>query len=118
MAQQTVFASELDDVHGQADAASHVACEQAERSEEDACRKAVGVTLPLSELSVGAHAIIARMKANPQICYLQCMGFTAGAHVEKVRRISGGALSVYRVEDADVALRREAAAMISVRMEG
>jgi Fe2+ transport system protein FeoA len=116
MAQQSVLPSELeDDVHG---AHQHEVCGQEAHRQEDACRKAVGVTLPLSELAVGAHAQIARMKANPQICYLQCMGFTPGAHVEMIRRISGGALSVYRVEDADVALRREAAAMISVRMEG
>jgi Fe2+ transport system protein FeoA len=75
-------------------------------------------TLPLSELDTGAHALISRMEENPHLCYLQCMGFIPGAHVELIRRISGGALSVYRVDDADVALRREAAAMISVRMEG
>jgi Fe2+ transport system protein FeoA len=38
--------------------------------------------------------------------------------VELVRRVSGGALSVYRVDDADVALRQATAALISVRMEG
>ena len=88
------------------------------RGRDASCGKAEGLTIPLSELAVGAHALICRMKENPQIFYLQCMGFTAGAHVEAIRRVSGGALTVYRVEDADVALRREAAAMISVRMEG
>jgi Fe2+ transport system protein FeoA len=74
--------------------------------------------IPLSDLAPGVHALISRMEDNPHLCYLQCMGFCPGAHVELIRRVSGGALSVYRVDDADVALRREAAAMISVRMEG
>jgi Fe2+ transport system protein FeoA len=38
--------------------------------------------------------------------------------VELIRRVSGGALSIYRVDDADVALRKATAAKISVRMEG
>jgi Fe2+ transport system protein FeoA len=75
-------------------------------------------TTRLSDLAPGVHALITRMDENPHLCYLQCMGFRSGAHVELIRKISGGALAVYRVDDADVALRREAAAMISVRMEG
>lgn len=75
-------------------------------------------TFPLSDLALGTHALISKMEDNPHLCYLQCMGFCPGAHVELIRRISGGALSVYRVDDADVALRQAAAEMISVRMEG
>ncbi|MDR3744842.1 MAG: FeoA family protein [Acidobacteriaceae bacterium] len=75
-------------------------------------------TIQLSELAAGDHALIAKMEENPHLCYLQCMGFCPGAHVEMIRRVSGGSLSIYRVDDADVALRQEAAAMISVRMEG
>jgi Fe2+ transport system protein FeoA len=78
-------------------------------------------TIPLSSLSPGAHALIRHVQENiqenPQVCYLRCMGFCPGAHVELVRRVSGGALSVYRVDDADVALRRETAALISVVLE-
>jgi Fe2+ transport system protein FeoA len=75
-------------------------------------------TIPLSDLALGDHALISRMADDPQLCYLRCMGFCPGAHVELVRRVSSGALSVYRVDDADVALRRGTAARISVRMEG
>jgi len=75
-------------------------------------------TIPLSDLAVGAHALISKMGDDPHLCYLRCMGFCPGAHVELVRRVSGGALSVYRVDDADVALRQATAALISVRMEG
>ena len=75
-------------------------------------------TIPLSDLTVGTHALISKMGDDPHLCYLRCMGFCPGAHVELIRRISGGALSVYRVDDADVALRQATAALISVRMEG
>ncbi len=75
-------------------------------------------TIPLSDLVPGDHALIAKMADDPHLCYLRCMGFCPGAHVELVRRVSGGALSIYRVDDADVALRRGTAAQISVRMEG
>lgn len=75
-------------------------------------------TFLLSDLAVGAHALISKMGDDPHLCYLRCMGFCPGAHVELVRRVSGGALSVYRVDDADVALRQATAALISVRMEG
>jgi Fe2+ transport system protein FeoA len=75
-------------------------------------------TIPLSDLALGTHALISKMEDNPHLCYLQCMGFCPGAHVELIRRVSGGALAVYRVDDADVALRQATAAMISVRMEG
>jgi Fe2+ transport system protein FeoA len=123
MAQQTIFPSELEDSSREQVALGQVLAERDlqgadMRQRATSCGKAEGLTIPLSELAVGAHALICRMKENPQIFYLQCMGFTAGAHVEAIRRVSGGALTVYRVEDADVALRREAAAMISVRMEG
>ena len=75
-------------------------------------------TIPLSDLAVGTHALIAKMGDDPHLCYLRCMGFCPGAHVELIRRVSGGALSIYRVDDADVALRQGTAAQISVRMEG
>ncbi len=84
----------------------------------------IGVeTVPLSSLAPGAHAHIHAVlddkfaKENPQVCYLRCLGFCPGAHVELIRRVSRGALSVYRVDDADVALRQETAALISVVLE-
>jgi len=123
MTPQTVFPSELEGSSLAQAAHGQVLHEQGlrggdERVRDASCGKSDGLTISLSELAVGAHGLICKMKENPQIFYLQCMGFTAGAHVEAIRRFSGGALTVYRVEDADVALRREAAAMISVRMEG
>jgi len=74
-------------------------------------------TIPLTQLSPGAHALVLDMQENPQVCYLKCLGFCPGAHVELVRRVSRGALSIYRVDDADVALRKETAALISVVLE-
>ena len=62
-------------------------------------------TIPLSDLAVGTHALISKMGDDPHLCYLRCIGFCPGAHVELIRSVSGGALSVYRVDDADVALR-------------
>jgi Fe2+ transport system protein FeoA len=56
-------------------------------------------TIPLSDLAVGAHALISKMGDDPHLCYLRCMGFCPGAHVELVRR-------------------QATAALISVRMEG
>jgi hypothetical protein len=51
-------------------------------------------TFLLSDLAVGAHALISKMGDDPHLCYLRCMGFCPGAHVELVRRVSGGAMSL------------------------
>jgi Fe2+ transport system protein FeoA len=80
-------------------------------------------TVPLSSMRPGMHAHIFQVqtsdgnKETPQVCYLRCMGFAPGAHVELIRRVSRGALSIYRVDDADVALRQETATLISVILE-
>jgi Fe2+ transport system protein FeoA len=77
-------------------------------------------TLALSTMKPGVHAHIngfVRGPSDPEVCYLRCLGFTPGAHVELIRRVSRGALAVYRVDDADVALRQNTAALVQVVLE-
>lgn len=68
--------------------------------------------LSLAKASEGALYRVTGIDPNACLCQLQSLGFAEGARLQLIRRVSGGHLLVCRIEEADVALRREIAASV------
>jgi Fe2+ transport system protein FeoA len=73
--------------------------------------------VPLSALQRHHRGVVTHVDPSESSCHLQCLGFTEGGEVELVRTLSRGAVMIFRVDGADVALRRETAASIRIRTE-
>jgi len=72
-------------------------------------------TMALSEIAVGEFAVVASLELSPEIGdHLMHLGFLPEATIEVLRRAPAGDPTVYRVEGAEIALRRETARYIHV----
>jgi Fe2+ transport system protein FeoA len=72
-------------------------------------------TMALSEIAVGESAVVASLELSPEIGdQLMHLGFLPEATIEVLRRAPAGDPTVYRVEGAEIALRRETARHIHV----
>lgn len=74
----------------------------------------VGV-MALSEIRVGESAIVASLELPHDVRdHLMHLGFLPEATIDVLRRAPAGDPTVYRVEGAEIALRRETARYIHV----
>jgi Fe2+ transport system protein FeoA len=72
-------------------------------------------TMALSEIAVGESAVVASLELSPEVGdHLMHLGFLPDAIIEVLRRAPAGDPTVYRVEGAEIALRRETARYIHV----
>jgi ferrous iron transport protein A len=72
--------------------------------------------MSLADLSPGRKALISRLDLpEPDARRLMELGFLPGSAVELSRRSPFGDPSVFRVDDAEIALRRETASRILLR---
>lgn len=72
--------------------------------------------MALSEVAVGESAVVASLDLSPAIGdHLMHLGFLPDVTIEVLRRAPAGDPTVYRVEGAEIALRRETARHIQVR---
>ena len=72
--------------------------------------------MALSEMAVGESAVVATLELPAAVGdHLMHLGFLPEATVEVLRRAPAGDPTVYRVEGAEIALRRETAQHIQVR---
>jgi Fe2+ transport system protein FeoA len=72
--------------------------------------------IALSEVEVGASAIVASLELPHDVLdQLMHLGFLPEATIDVLRRAPAGDPTVYRVEGAEIALRRETARHIHVR---
>ena len=72
--------------------------------------------MALSEMAVGESAVVASLELPDDVGdHLMHLGFLPEATVEVLRRAPAGDPTVYRVEGAEIALRRETARYIQVR---
>jgi ferrous iron transport protein A len=72
--------------------------------------------MALSEMAVGESAVVASLELPNDVGdHLMHLGFLPDATVEVLRRAPAGDPTVYRVEGAEIALRRETARYIQVR---
>jgi Fe2+ transport system protein FeoA len=72
--------------------------------------------MALSEIAVGESAVVTSLELSPEVDdQLMHLGFLPEATVEVLRRAPAGDPTVYRVEGAEIALRRETARHIHVR---
>jgi Fe2+ transport system protein FeoA len=72
-------------------------------------------TMALSEIAVGQSAVVASLQLSPEVGdHLMHLGFLPDAIIEVLRRAPAGDPTVYRVEGAEIALRRETARHIHV----
>ena len=72
--------------------------------------------MALSEMAVGESAVVASLELPDDVGdHLMHLGFLPEATVEVLRRAPAGDPTVYRVEGAEIALRRETAQYIQVR---
>jgi ferrous iron transport protein A len=70
----------------------------------------------LSEIAVGESAVVASLELSPEVGdHLMHLGFLPEATIEVLRRAPAGDPTVYRIEGAEIALRRETARYIQVR---
>jgi len=73
----------------------------------------------LSDLRVGESAILADLKLSPAIAdHLMNLGFVPGLVVKVLRSGPGGDPRVYRVDGAEVAMRRDLSEHIDVELIG
>lgn len=73
--------------------------------------------IALSDLPVGAAAILDEVEAPAEIAArLMELGFIPGVAVHAVRSAPGGDPRVFRVDGCDVALRRETARHLLIRL--
>jgi ferrous iron transport protein A len=73
-------------------------------------------TMALSEIAVGESAVVASLELSLEVGdHLMHLGFLPDATIEVLRRAPAGDPTVYRVEGAEIALRRETARHIHVR---
>jgi ferrous iron transport protein A len=71
--------------------------------------------MALSEVEVGASAIVASLELPHDVLdHLMHLGFLPEATIDVLRRAPAGDPTVYRVEGAEIALRRETARHIHV----
>lgn len=74
--------------------------------------------MALSEIAVGESAVVASLELPHDVGdHLMHLGFLPEATVEVLRRAPAGDPTVYRVEGAEIALRRETARYIQVRRQ-
>ncbi|MGH9696041.1 MAG: FeoA family protein [Bryobacteraceae bacterium] len=72
--------------------------------------------MALSEIAVGESAVVASLELSPEVGdHLMHLGFLPDATIEVLRRAPAGDPTVYRIEGAEIALRRETARFIQVR---
>jgi ferrous iron transport protein A len=72
--------------------------------------------MALSEVEVGTSAVVASLELPHDILdHLMHLGFLPEAIIDVLRRAPAGDPTVYRVEGAEIALRRETARHIQVR---
>jgi ferrous iron transport protein A len=72
--------------------------------------------MALSEMAVGESVVVASLELPNDVGdHLMHLGFLPEAVVEVLRRAPAGDPTVYRVEGAEIALRRETAQYIQVR---
>jgi Fe2+ transport system protein FeoA len=72
--------------------------------------------MALSEIAVGEFAVVTSLELSPEVGdHLMHLGFLPEATIEVLRRAPAGDPTVYRVEGAEIALRRETARHIHVR---
>jgi len=71
----------------------------------------------LSDLPQGAVAVIGDIDLPHDLAFrLMELGFLPGAQVEAARSAPGGDPRVFRVDGTEIALRRETAARVTVRL--
>jgi ferrous iron transport protein A len=74
--------------------------------------------MALSEIAVGESAVVASLDLPHDVGdHLMHLGFLPEATVEVLRRAPAGDPTVYRVEGAEIALRRETAQHIQVCLQ-
>jgi Fe2+ transport system protein FeoA len=72
--------------------------------------------MALSEIEVGASAVVDSLELPHDVLdHLMHLGFLPDATIDVLRRAPAGDPTVYRVEGAEIALRRETARHIHVR---
>jgi ferrous iron transport protein A len=72
--------------------------------------------MALSEIEVGASAVVDSLELPHDVLdHLMHLGFLPEATIDVLRRAPAGDPTVYRVEGAEIALRRETARHIHVR---
>jgi ferrous iron transport protein A len=72
--------------------------------------------MALSEVEVGTSAVVASLELPHDVLdHLMHLGFLPEASIDVLRRAPAGDPTVYRVEGAEIALRRETAQHIRVR---
>jgi ferrous iron transport protein A len=72
--------------------------------------------MALSEIAVGESAVVTSIELSYEIGdHLMHLGFLPEATIEVLRRAPAGDPTVYGVEGAEIALRRETACHIQVR---
>ncbi|MBI1358002.1 MAG: ferrous iron transport protein A [Acidobacteria bacterium] len=72
----------------------------------------------LADLKPGVQGLIERLDLpEPDARRLMELGFLPGSHVQLSRRSPFGDPSVFRIDDAEIALRRETAVHILLRSE-
>jgi Fe2+ transport system protein FeoA len=72
--------------------------------------------MALSEIAVGDSAVVTSLELPPDVGdHLMHLGFLPDATIEVLRRAPAGDPTVYRIEGAEIALRRETARYIQVR---
>jgi Fe2+ transport system protein FeoA len=83
---------------------------------ETATLQATPLALALDRIRQGERCTVLSVGHGSCLCQLRCLGVVEGAELELVRAVSGGKLLILRVDGADVAVRRDVAATIQVRM--
>lgn len=74
--------------------------------------------MALSDIEVGGSAVVASIELPREVGdHLMHLGFLPEATIEVLRRAPAGDPTVYRVEGAEIALRRETAAHIRVHRQ-
>jgi Fe2+ transport system protein FeoA len=75
--------------------------------------------MALSEVGVGESAVVDSLELPHDVVdHLMHLGFLPDATIDVLRRAPAGDPTVYRVEGAEIALRRETARYIHVRRQG
>lgn len=73
----------------------------------------------LSDLKVGERAIVAALELAPSLAeHLMNLGLVPGFEVTVARSCPGGDPRVYRVDGAEIAMRRDLSSHIRVEMLG
>lgn len=73
-------------------------------------------SISLDSVQPGESCIVSSVAESSCICQLRCLGVVEGAMLDLIRSVSRGRLLILRVDGADMALRREVAATIQVRL--